>query len=78
MSVILYLLGASLLLGGGGFAYVDVPGQAEALTCAVDMADAPAAGARVALSADPERLHLFDADGRALPRTVARTPRAAA
>jgi multiple sugar transport system ATP-binding protein len=64
-------------LGGSAFAYLDLPGQEDALTCQLDGAIAPDI-VSLDLGIAPERLYLFAADGSAFPRTAAAIPRIAA
>ena len=64
-------------LGGSAFAYVELPGQEDTLTCQIEGAVDPAATS-LDLGVAAARLYLFAADGTAFPRTSAAAASAAA
>ena len=63
-------------LGSAHYGYLDVAGETEPLTCALPAR--PTVGSGIFVSLPPERLYLFDPQGRALARLSPTPERAAA
>ena len=55
-------------LGDSTYFYLDVPGAAQAVVVRADPENPLAAGDTALLAVPPQRAHLFDANGQALPR----------
>jgi multiple sugar transport system ATP-binding protein len=63
-------------LGSAHFGYLDLAGEPEPFTCA--LAERPETGSVLAVSMPPERLYLFNAEGRSFARSRAVPERSAA
>lgn len=60
-------------LGNEAYVYLEMPGMNDLVVVRESVPCQIRPGQRVALDAEPERLHVFDADGRSLPRVELRT-----
>lgn len=59
-------------LGNEAYVYLEMPGMDDLVVVRESVPCLIRAGQRVALNAEPERLHVFDADGHSLPRVEPR------